>query len=214
MSYSFGMFFKQLNSKEEALDFMTNTAKTLYENGVQYIKDNKYFIPSIDSNKEMREADRFWLYSLFSIKFVWWEDEKLLGMSGYDYPFDTDALFDCHIVFQNSSDQNYPYEEWSDNVIAFKEEKENTLALTSEEVLKINNIDEKDFEPERLAEETEYWRRSTMYGRTFERLDLGRYIDGKESETFSRIYICALDTIEKHTNMHAILRRERGDFAK
>lgn len=214
MSYSFGMFFKQVNSLAEAFNLINQVSEELYKNRAQHLKDNRYSIPSNNLSKENHEADSYWLHSLFSNKFVWWEEEKLLGMSGYDFPFDVDNMFDCHICFQNGTDQDYPYSDWKDEIVAFKEEKEATLALSDDEIWKINDSEKEDYELENLSEATEYWRRSTMYDKVFERLDLGRYIYGENSEKFTRLLVCALNTSDKYVKTHALLRKFRGDFDK
>lgn len=89
MSYSFDMYFAKADSLQEAL-FLANkfvgTICTL-PRMKEAIKENVLFLPSVkyvgkpDERKFSALADKYFLYSLFNFRFVYWKKHKLLGMT-------------------------------------------------------------------------------------------------------------------------------------
>ncbi|WP_373261892.1 hypothetical protein [Hungatella hathewayi] len=91
MSYWVRVHFKEI-SKDKLLEYCINMSRDMIKSADEIIKRNIYYIPSIrldanfDSNMEYkanwREADRNWLYHLFSIHIIYWEKHNLLGVIG------------------------------------------------------------------------------------------------------------------------------------
>ena len=54
MSYGFNMFFKQVSNKEEAYSLAVKTADLLYENMVEFIKNNEIYIPSLKCSQSFK----------------------------------------------------------------------------------------------------------------------------------------------------------------
>ena len=95
MSYGFSMGFAHANSLQEAMKIaLEYTQSQMTEKNVKKtIKDNRYYIPSVrtgyiaDAESNTRRADvladtadRYWLEALFTFRFLYWEEHKLLGI--------------------------------------------------------------------------------------------------------------------------------------
>lgn len=95
MSYGFDMGFAQANSLQEAMAIaLEYTQSQMTEKNIRKtIRDNRYYIPSVrtgyiadEENKNRRAdvladtADRYWLEALFTFRFLYWEEHKLLGI--------------------------------------------------------------------------------------------------------------------------------------
>lgn len=96
MSYGFDMGFAQANSLQEAMAIaLEYTQSQMTEKNIRKtIRDNLYYIPSVrtgyiadEESKNRRvdtladTADRYWLEALFTFRFLYWEEHKLLGIS-------------------------------------------------------------------------------------------------------------------------------------
>lgn len=210
MSYSFGMFFKQIGDAPQALRFISQVTKVLYKNGAEHIKNNKWSIPSLDHEKSMPQADGWFLYGLFTLKFVYWEKEQLIGLSGYKFPEEVEKMFDAHVCFQNSTDQDYPYKDWSNKITAFEEEKKIAKALSAKDVYEKFQIDKRDRNNEMAA----YLKRSTLYKNIVKRLELEAYINGRDGESHMVIQTCAIHSIYEHSHLNAIIKSYTNSFLK
>lgn len=95
MSYGFDMGFAQANSLQEAMTIaLEYTQFQMTEKNIRKtIRDNRYYIPSVrtgyiadEESKNRRAdvladtADRYWLEALFTFRFLYWEEHKLLGI--------------------------------------------------------------------------------------------------------------------------------------
>lgn len=95
MSYGFDMGFAQANSLQEAMAIaLEYTQSQMTEKNIRKtIRDNLYYIPSVrtgyiadEESKNRRAdtladtADRYWLEALFTFRFLYWEEHKLLGI--------------------------------------------------------------------------------------------------------------------------------------
>lgn len=204
MSYSFGMFFKQLENKSEIFDIFDVVNKIAWENGREMVKDNYSFWPSQVYGENASVANSFWLDRVFTFNFVYWEEHKLLALVGYDFPKDIENVFDCHICFQNGTDQDYEYSEWNDKITFFKNTKELFMKNNPEELKELflqynmsyvyDNKDEEDM--------TDYYTRSLLYKIIFDKLKLDEWLWGKEcDDTFKRYSINALNSSEKRMKL-------------
>lgn len=218
MSYRFNMFFKQVNNKEEAYDLAIKTTKLMYKNMAEYILDNKYYIPSIKSlvndditEKVLEETDRYWLLELFSLNFTYWEEYKLLGLLGWNYPNPIKDLYNVGICFQNSCDQDYDYEEWGTDINLFSE------VIT--EIKDENNLDKlikicfpcgySKYDLEDLESDIDYYKKTAIYNLIFDKLHLNDWIYHREDDNnkyFTHFYLQALDCMEKHIKANRFLK--------
>lgn len=212
MSYSFGMFFKQVNNTDEAIEIMNNAAQTLIKQAKDYIYDNRYSIPSVDQMKYLPETDRYWLYPLFTLKFIYWKEEKLLALSGYQYPEEVEKLFDTHVCFQNGTDQDYLYKKWNNKIKVFEEEKTKAKTLTSKDVYDRFNVNKDN----RNSTNAAYYKRWALYKNIFDRLELGYYIDGCHEKTnaFKVFSICAINDIYTLSKLSGLTRHYSQEYRK
>lgn len=128
MSYGFDMGFAQANSLQEAMAIaLEYTQSQMTEKNIRKtIRDNLYYIPSVrtgyiadEESKNRRAdtladtADRYWLEALFTFRFLYWEEHKLLGIIMMP-PENASERWPLSVYFQNSCDQDYPFFEWKD----------------------------------------------------------------------------------------------------
>jgi len=205
MSYSFGMFFKQIKEKD-VLSFFHQVSEIMIKNSTEVLDINKYYIPSVRSNKMNEYVDEYWLDTIFSLKFIYWEEKELLGMSGYNYPQELVELFDCHIGFQNSYDQDYDYNTWSDNITFFKQCKKLCINKTALEILQMYEDDKDWYTEKEIEEKIEYHKKSVLYNMIYKGLALDCWLYGKNDNCFKRYTINAIDCIEKKIDIHQQLK--------
>lgn len=218
MSYSFGMYFKQLNKEDDIVSILELISKRLYENRGEYIEENRSFIPSFKGlilDESKKEADEYWLFSLFNISCVYWKEYNLLGVSGYDYECLVD-IFPTHIGFQNSCDQDYDYEEWGDLIDIFNQKRDFIKNCNVDDILNIMNNKYKDshYSKEEILEDLEYYKKTALYEEIFNLLDLDNWLYDKPSDKFNRIYINALNSYERWLNCKPYLFKVREELKK
>lgn len=180
MSYGFDMGFAQANSLQEAMTIaLEYTQSQMTEKNIRKtIRDNRYYIPSVrtgyiadEESKNRRAdvladtADRYWLEALFTFRFLYWEEHKLLGIVMI-LPESVSEKWPLSVCFQNSSDHDYPLSEWKEgNIPFFVNAAAKAENYTTEEIrAKV------DYEIE--DENLEYYRRNTCYNDIFEALAL------------------------------------------
>ena len=213
MSYCFGMFFKQVK-KEEVIDIMNQCAKYLIENSYEYIKKSVYYIPSV-RNRGDEITNEYWLDTLFSLNFVYWDDINLLGLSGYEYPCEIRKMFTTHVTFQNSTDQDYEYDDWNDKIDVFKECKQYVEKLSDSDIAGLFNEDslaDDDiaglFNEDSLADDDlDYYRKTCLYNKIYEKLSLEDWLYDNYSDSFKRFKINAIDSSEKKFNINTKLKK-------
>lgn len=208
MSYRFQMNFKQCESKEEAFTIALAITKEYFRHAKSVIKDNIYYFPSIQrgGNKEYELADEWFLVNLFSLRFVWWEDKKLLGLNN-----DSDFLksfFDTEVYFQNSCDQDYEYDGWDDKIDFFKETKRKIQERTKEELLKCSTY----FNESDLEDDLEYCKRTILYDMIFSELDLNAWMYDSDETVFERFSLCAIDSSEKRFKARDLLEKVKKNL--
>ena len=131
MSYGFDMGFAQANSLQEAMAIaLEYTQFQMTEKNIRKtIRDNRYYIPSVrtgyiadEESKNRRAdvladtADRYWLEALFTFRFLYWEEHKLLGIVMMP-PENASEKWPLSVYFQNSCDQDYPLSDWKEGNI-------------------------------------------------------------------------------------------------
>ena len=186
MSYRFGMCFKNVKNKIEMYDFALEFTKKIYENAEEFINLNKYYIPThnkyIFGEKayEFNDVDRFWLYNLFNVRFIYWEEYNLLGIIGDNYPKVCLNMIDEKVYFQNSCDQDYEYEEWGNSITFFNNIIEKAKQETPTNLIKEFNEVYKNYTLKEIEEDIDYFRKSFVYQTIFHQLDLGNWLYDKE----------------------------------
>lgn len=229
MSYSFGMFFKQCENKEEAYETARKVTGLCLDHSKEIIENSKYYIPSIRLGGSEKEARRYahsanqgWLYSLINMRFVYWEEYRLLGFVGYNYPKEIKVLFDTHQTFQNGTDQNYEFDEWDDKICIFSELKEKCQNMSAKEILEYYLSNNEDwYTEEEIEEDLDYYRKSTLYNMVMDALDLDDWLYGRESEKFFRFTMnainCQEDEFKVWLELEKILeqiKKEEEEFQK
>jgi len=172
--------------KENLLDYMETVMKSCIDNSKEIIKENILYAPSIqiadifdESEYEFgwKCADKNWLYSLFSIRFLYWKDKELLGIMGC-LPKNIKKNL-TSIPFQNSTDQDYEYKSWAgityfENVV---EEVQNMNltnmidAYNSISKVYLTNSDIKNNEDS----DVNYYKRSLVYKKIYDGLNLDKW---------------------------------------
>lgn len=154
----------------------------------EIIKKNIYYIPSIrlcanvdtdlDYKANWREADRNWLYHLFSIHIVYWEKYNLLGVIG-EIPENINKEL-VTIEFQNSTDQNYDYNEWSG--ISYFENVVKRL-----EHADANMVSSYGYDIDDINKDIDYFRKTAVYSTIHKELDIHNWLWKREGNfrTFS-----------------------------
>lgn len=180
MSYGFDMGFAQANSLQEALKIALEYTQSQMtkKNIKKTIRDNRYYIPSVrtgyfadEESKNRRAdvladtADRYWLEALFTFRFLYWEEHKLLGIVMIP-PESVSEKWPLSVYFQNSCDHDYLLSEWKEgNIPFFVNAAAKAENYTTEEI-------RAKFDYEIEDENLEYYRRNTCYNDIFEALAL------------------------------------------
>ena len=190
MSYDFNMGFAQANSLQEAMAIaLEYTQSQMTEKNVRKaIGDNRYYIPSVrtgyiaDAESKTRRADvlantadRYWLEALFTFRFLYWEEHKLLGI--VMMPSESvSEKWPLSVYFQNSCDHDYPFSEWKEgNIPFFVDTVAKAENYTAEEIrAKV------DYEIE--DDNLEYFRRSTCYDDIFETLAFDSWLYNHDTD--------------------------------
>lgn len=209
MSYGFSMLFKQLKENESPLKFIESVKNDVANRSVDILKRSLVpYLPSldrrfgkeykIDDNWHIRASglDEEWLQHVYDMDFVYWEDEYLVGMccgSWYDNP----CMFDTEFYFQNSTDQDYEFDCWSDDIDAFYKAKLEVVDLAAKDIHSkyLSYCDLED-----VQEYPEYYRKVALYENVFNRLHLEDWLTGnnKDNPSFTSIRV---NPISQHNLM-------------
>lgn len=164
MSYSATICFKTVEHKE-LYKFFGSLKAFCKANFEQTAKDNFIFMPTInrdymlkeDSRYAKEQLDRAWMRNaVFNFRFFYLPQHNLLGM--FNIPTVARRLFDATCFFQNSTDQNYDYEDWN-GVPLFEKIAEKWKNATDEEVIAAHDY------PDELRESKnfDYYRKTFAY---------------------------------------------------
>lgn len=218
MSYSFDMSFTELKEKN-ILDYCIKLMKFDLENAKEIINNNRFYIPSIrggyyekDGCKYAKtpwlEADRNWLYKLFTERFVYWPEKGLLGIVGtINKRFDSNVI---SINFQDGTDQDYPYECWKG------------ISYFEKIIYKYKNMDKEKLRPlfeewddldEELENNPEYFRQSAIYKEIYNELELNSWLYCNPGK-FKIFSMCACNYFEEAFNLFIKLEMVRREIIK
>ena len=90
MSYSFGMYFKQLNKEDNIVSILELISKRLYENRGEYIEENRSFIPSfkgliMDESKKVIFTNQASKYNINKYKLLLIKVREPFSYLNYEY---------------------------------------------------------------------------------------------------------------------------------
>ena len=153
-------------------------------------------------------ADRYWLENLFKFRFLYWPKYQLLGLVGSNRI--DDPAFPMSMYFQNSTDQNYDFQEWLEGKIPFFKEY----------VARIQNIpfvrlmdtcrDYWDEDTDLSNPEIElYMRQSLLYQRIFSALELQSWLyadDSKKDVPYIQFTLSGIQDMDEAFALHNILK--------
>lgn len=208
MSYWFGMSFVKCK-KDELLKKMQEMKENDLnkEYAEKLIKDNIWYRPSMDiEDTQLRvwKWNKWWVEKLFTHRYVYWEKYELLGVSSEILAHG----FTTQIYFQNSSDQNYEYNEWS-GIPEFEETVKSIRGLSNETILEgyVEDVEECNDKDEVI----EYARKTLVYNKIYEMLELDNWLWGRDGR-YTRYTVCSLDTEEKVFEMDRIACKYEKEF--
>lgn len=193
MSYAIDIMFHKVDNKLEAFELAQEAMKVVAANANDILEDNKYYCPM--SRKEAKEegtpshmyskyeesvsqATRYWIRALMTYRFMYWPEQKLLGVIGHESLLE--PLGWKGVYFQNSTDQDYEYKEWADICAAFDEAVQKCQNMTDEAIKEKadeTTLDDYDTE-ERFQWYCDYTRRSAVYQAIYEMLDINSILYG------------------------------------
>lgn len=205
MSYAFNMCFVDhpvITEGEAYAWFIEMVRKLMADTSITsaMLNDNRYYIGNClrrigitESNAPERKHDaglafEYAVEQIFKFNAVYWPEHQLLGfVMGDDIPehLNEDVT---SVYFQNSCDQDYEFDVWSNNIALFKQMKDSVQSATETE-LRGNDWDYSDLD---------YIRRSVLYQRIYAALKLDSWLYGKEEpETFLRFSVNGLVSSEQ-----------------
>lgn len=213
MSYSFGMFFKEI-SQADVLPFVNWVCSEVASHPGELIEQAKYCIPSLRDEKLNNKTDNYWLSSLFELQFVYWPDKKLIGMCGNTYPGNTKDMFTGHVTFQNSTDRDYDYGEWP-QIDLFQKHVYESFSLKLDAIIKkymdVTGYDESEAR-EFYNDDPEYMRRSLVYDAVYKELALDDWLWGKDNPSFIKFTVQALNNDETKFSAYRHLEKIKKEF--
>lgn len=195
MSYYFEMAFAEVRNKSAAYDICQKAVNALTQKAAaeEFIRNSYPFFQTRCAFEKIEPTDflrDMWLQCIFQVRFVYWQSLGLLALCGDNYPKAVTDFFGPAIGFQNSTDQNYPFDAWDSDVAVFQD----TISQISKidvDFLRVLLGYGKD---EKIDEE--YARRWAVYKTIFERLELNDWLYGRSGH-FERIRMSGLTTSEK-----------------
>lgn len=216
MSYGFDMAFAHAADEKAAFSLARSYVDKCMEkeNARKFIEDNTIYIPSIryshieEATNMAEVADRYWLETLFKFRFLYWPKYRLLGLVGSN-PID-DPAFPMSIYFQNSTDQNYDFQEWLEgNIPFFKEHVETITNMPQSKLFDICK-DYLDEDTDLSNPEIElYMRQSLLYQRIFSALELQSWLyadDSKKDVPYIQFALSGIQDMYEASALHNILK--------
>lgn len=181
MSYRFKMFFKQLKENENPLAFIESVKNDVANRSVDILKSELVpYLPSLDTvpedaskidtcwNKRASQLDQEWLQHVYDMNFVYWEKENLVGMCCGSW-YSNLGMFDTEFYFQNSTDQDYEFDCWSDSISVFYQAKSDIAGMSLKD-MHTKYLDYCDLED--VENDPEYYQKVALYDCIFNRLHL------------------------------------------
>lgn len=216
MSYGFDMAFAHIVDEKAAFSLARSYVDKCMEkeNARKFIEDNTIYIPSIryshieEATNMAEVADRYWLETLFKFRFLYWPKYRLLGLVGSNRI--DDPAFPMSIYFQNSTDQNYDFQEWLEgNIPFFKEHVETITNMPQSKLFDICK-DYLDEDTDLSNPEIElYMRQSLLYQRIFSALELQSWLyadDSKKDVPYIQFALSGIQDMYEASALHNILK--------
>ena len=216
MSYAFDMSFAMAADEKEAFVLARHYVEKCMEkkNARKFIEDNTIYIPSIryshieKANNMAEVADRYWLENLFKFRFLYWPKYQLLGLVGSNRI--DDPAFPMSMYFQNSTDQNYDFQEWLEgNIPFFKEYVERIQNMPFVRLMDTCR-DYWDEDTDLSNPEIElYMRQSLLYQRIFSALELQSWLyadDSKKDVPYIQFALSGIQDMYEASALHNILK--------
>lgn len=149
-------------------------------------------------------ADRYWLEALFTFRFLYWEEHKLLGI--VMMPSESvSEKWPLSVYFQNSCDHDYPFSEWKEgNIPFFMNAAAKAENYTAEEI-----CEKVDYE---IEDDIEYFRRSTCYDDIFETLAFDSWLYNHDTDM--PFVTFALQGIQNETERYRYLQWLKDEMTK
>ena len=189
MSYYANMYFKKVESMEEALTIANNfMLEFCTEENLKTFVDDFVYDLIIKIRRENISISQSSFYkhnefyanlwqSLLIYKFLYYPKHKLLALCTHPSTL-TKKFFNCRIGFQNSTDQDYEYETWIPLGDFFKNKVEEFKTMSNKDLLKYSPyLDEDDLRDSYM----DYHRKSAMYNFVWKELDLDNWLYTKQS---------------------------------
>jgi len=173
MSYYLEMRFLPVTSREAAFNTCLRFAAAIASEGLS----QEYLQILLSRTQELPQSSEermVFIQAVFQVHFAYWPQHKLLGLFTKSWPEEVfgEFTFSTPIRFQDSTDQDYPLETWSDTISVFKEAKEYVATLSNEAILHAMGWD--DIGPI----DPDYAHRSLVYKEIYRRLDLSSWEQG------------------------------------
>lgn len=168
MSYHADISFKTIDPSG-LYQFLQAVKDTARKHIDKIAEDEFIYMPSVRYDHLYNEcrpvvtqdADEAWAKSaVFTMRFFYLAEHHLLGVFGV--PSAVQECFDSTIYFQNSTDQDYDFEEWKD-VPIFSQIAERWKTATDEEVRQHYNDDRGEYDPDEDEFPFDYYRRTFAY---------------------------------------------------
>lgn len=169
MSYYFSLSFRQMESREEAMDLGVRFSRMLAqpECAKKLIHDNiRYFHGDANDTASLEG----WLRGLLAVRLIYWPEHKLAAIIGDAW---TEACMSEFALqpheFQNSCDPDYELDSWPKDIQFFQEKRAVVEGMTfaaSE------------------AGDVEHERKCALYEEIFKSLDLDAWLYENPSEAF------------------------------
>lgn len=160
MSYSCEISFKTIEANK-VYNFLLSVKRELLKNILDIAKDNYMYAPfvkyirkpysKLTSYTEINCNDS-WVKQVFTYRYFYFPQFNLLGV--YGVPKCVQSLFDATIYFQNSCDQDYEFETWT-NIPLFKEIADRWQDCSDDYVISNTCAENND--------NLDYYRRSSCY---------------------------------------------------
>lgn len=212
MSYAFGMFFKQIK-QEDLLSFIDKVQTEMRNHAEEWIDYNKYYAPSVRlftlHSDEFKFAkaylNEYWLNTVFTSRFVYWPDYNLLGVSGYKLPGEIENWFDGHFSFQNSSDQDYDYDQWPTGIDHFTARIDRVKNADDGRLFEYVDGLMGEYSIEEIKADPEYFKKVCIYDMIYEDLQLNDWLYNRDNPAFYQFSINAINNDGQRIRYNAIL---------
>ena len=200
MSYCAPIHFRECPSLEKAYEYADRFTFRIFCCREPIIDTKKEGCPSIffkeykqDSNRLLFEtADRYWLYNLFRLIFVYYKKYNLLAFIGL-YGCQGFPLFPLSINFQNSSDRYPKLSKYTEgNIPYFKDKVKYVRSMDVDTILKYYRKsikipftkDEIKDTIRKIKADTDHYRRNVLYTLIENELKIKDLIYGKYNQIF------------------------------